>query len=169
MSRALVGARERWKQGDLADLALVGARHRWPAMIQVVIQRSPHRPDQEATPLEASWLPVALATTPRPRSAAPPAAPPTKDQIPNDSPQRTYRVWKTPMAIPATIARGARWWSIGSGWNRAAPAGLCCYRRSAPPPERTGLPSYGRLSAMNSAGQSSFWRATTMYCLPSYM
>ncbi len=40
MSRALVGARERWKQGDLADSALVGARQRRPAMIQVVLQVS---------------------------------------------------------------------------------------------------------------------------------
>jgi len=38
MSRALVGARERWKQGDLADSALVSAGQRWWAMIQVVLQ-----------------------------------------------------------------------------------------------------------------------------------
>ena len=40
MSRALVGARERLKQGVLADSALVGAGQRWWAMIQVVIQVS---------------------------------------------------------------------------------------------------------------------------------
>ena len=34
MSRALVGARERWKQGDFTDSALVSARQRWWAMIQ---------------------------------------------------------------------------------------------------------------------------------------
>ena len=38
MSRALVGARERWKSGVLASSALVGARQRWWAMIQVVLQ-----------------------------------------------------------------------------------------------------------------------------------
>ncbi len=40
MSRALVGARERWKQGDLADFALVSASQRSWAMIQVVLQLS---------------------------------------------------------------------------------------------------------------------------------
>ncbi|MCZ6876010.1 MAG: hypothetical protein O7G88_21175 [bacterium] len=40
MSRALVGAGERWNQGDLACSALVGARQRWWAMIQVLIQVS---------------------------------------------------------------------------------------------------------------------------------
>ena len=38
MSRALVGARERWKQGVFTDFPLVGARQRWWAMIQVLIQ-----------------------------------------------------------------------------------------------------------------------------------
>ncbi len=42
ISRALVGARERWKQGDLADFALVGASQRWPALLQVLLQPS-HR------------------------------------------------------------------------------------------------------------------------------
>ena len=40
MSLALVGARERWNQGDLTGFALVSARQRWPAMIQVVLQVS---------------------------------------------------------------------------------------------------------------------------------
>jgi hypothetical protein len=38
MSRALVGARERWKQGVFTDSALVGAGQRWWALIQVVLQ-----------------------------------------------------------------------------------------------------------------------------------
>ena len=38
MRLALVGARGRWKQGDLADSALVGAGQRWWAMIQVLLQ-----------------------------------------------------------------------------------------------------------------------------------
>jgi len=38
VNRALVGARQRWKQGDLADSALVGARQRSCAMIQVLLQ-----------------------------------------------------------------------------------------------------------------------------------
>ena len=37
ISRALVGARERWNQGDLADSALVGANQRWWAMIQALL------------------------------------------------------------------------------------------------------------------------------------
>ena len=37
-----MGARQRWKSGDLTDSALVGARQRWWAMIQVVIQLSHH-------------------------------------------------------------------------------------------------------------------------------
>jgi hypothetical protein len=45
MSRALVGAGERWNQGVLAESALVGAGQRWWAMIQVVIQLSLQRPD----------------------------------------------------------------------------------------------------------------------------
>ena len=40
MSQALVGARERWKQGDFADSALVGASQRSPALLQVVLQLS---------------------------------------------------------------------------------------------------------------------------------
>ena len=36
-----MGARGRWKQGDLADSALVGAGQRWWAMIQVLIQLAP--------------------------------------------------------------------------------------------------------------------------------
>ena len=46
MSRALVGAGELWKQGDLADSALVGASQRWWAMIQVVLQLSHRRAAQ---------------------------------------------------------------------------------------------------------------------------
>ncbi len=42
MRLALVGAGERWKQGDLANSALVGDRQRWPAMIQVLLQLSGH-------------------------------------------------------------------------------------------------------------------------------
>ncbi len=33
-----MGARERWKWGDLADSALVGAHQRWPALLQVLLQ-----------------------------------------------------------------------------------------------------------------------------------
>ncbi len=44
MSRALVGAGERWKQGDLADFALVGARQRSPALLQVLLQLAQCRP-----------------------------------------------------------------------------------------------------------------------------
>ena len=43
MSRALVGARGRWKSGDLADSALVGARQRSPALLQVLLQLSHRR------------------------------------------------------------------------------------------------------------------------------
>ncbi len=41
MRLALVGARERWNQGDLADSALVDASQRWWAMLQVVLQLHP--------------------------------------------------------------------------------------------------------------------------------
>ena len=40
ISQALVGAGDRWNQGDLADLALVSASQRWWAMIQVLLQLS---------------------------------------------------------------------------------------------------------------------------------
>ena len=36
----MVGAGERWKQGDSADSAMVSAGQRWWAMIQVVLQLS---------------------------------------------------------------------------------------------------------------------------------
>ncbi len=39
-SWALVGARERWNQGNLADSALAGASQRGPATIQVLLQLS---------------------------------------------------------------------------------------------------------------------------------
>ncbi len=55
MSRALVGARERWNQGDLAESALVGARQRWPAMIQVVIQGLIVAPAVALVPPHAPW------------------------------------------------------------------------------------------------------------------
>ena len=45
MSRALVGARERWNPGDFTDSALVGARQRWPALLQVLLQLSHRRPN----------------------------------------------------------------------------------------------------------------------------
>ena len=38
MSRALVGARERWNQRVFTESALVGASQRWPAPLQVVLQ-----------------------------------------------------------------------------------------------------------------------------------
>ena len=40
MRLALVGARQRWKQGVLAESALVGASQRWPALLQVLLQLS---------------------------------------------------------------------------------------------------------------------------------
>ena len=79
MSRALVGAGERWNQGVFTVSALVGARQRWPAMIQVVIQVSRHAScrleayhlDFIRMPAPLGELVVGLQTTPEPRGPTP--------------------------------------------------------------------------------------------------
>ena len=68
ISRALVGAGERWNQRVFTESALVGASQRCPALIQVLLQLSPQGPLAAPHVIDASCPPC---PTPSPASTQP--------------------------------------------------------------------------------------------------